>query len=349
MKIIQVLDALDFGDGVSNDVINKYSLLKEMGYDTEIYSKWYHEKVGKYRKDIKKLKLNENDILIHHFSGKCHCLKEIQMQKCKKILVYHNITPQSFFDFEDDNLSEGEKQLKEIKENYNYFLADSQFNAISLERLGISKKVDILPILIDFTQFDKYKTSMRNKKNNTKTFLFVGRVAENKKHEDIIRIFNYYYNNIDCNSNIVFVGNTEFSKLYYEKLIKLVDELKLNDNIIFTGKVDDNILYDYYNRADIFICMSEHEGFCIPLLESMYFGVPTIAYNSTAIKSTMGNAGVLVEYKNIEVIAKLIYEIINNDDINKRIIEQQYKWVSNFYEENIKTQLYELINKWSGR
>lgn len=349
MKIVQVLDALDFGDGVSNDVINKYNLLKEMGYDTDIYSKWHHEKVGKYRKDIKKLNLNENDILIHHFSGECHCLKEIQNQKCKKILVYHNITPNNFFDFADDDLSVGESQLKEIKENYDYFLADSQFNVISLKKLGVKNEIDVLPILIDFNRLNKYKNNIKNKKNDRKIFLFVGRVAENKKHEDIIRIFNYYYKNIDCNSDMIFVGNTEFSKLYYEKLTKLVDELELNDNITFTGKVDDNIVYDYYNNADVFICMSEHEGFCIPLLESMYFGVPTIAYNSTAIESTMGDAGILVEYKNSEVVAKMIYEIINDIDINKKIIQQQYKWVRNFYKENIKIQLYELINKWSGR
>lgn len=349
MRIVQVLDALDFGDGVSKDVINKYCLLNEMGYTTEIYSQWVHEKVEKYRKDIKELKLNKNDVLIHHFSGQCHSLDKILSQNCKKVLVYHNITPQKFF--ETDNNSEhcsiGESQLQQIHEKYDYFLADSQFNAECLYDLGVNKKVDVLPILIDFKDFDTYiKNKMLSKKE--KLFLFVGRVAENKKHEDIIDIFDYYYSNINVNSKLVFVGNTEYSKEYYSYLLNKISRLKSNKNILFTGKVDDSVVNDYYANADVFICMSEHEGFCIPLLESMYCGVPTIAYDSSAIKNTMGDSGILVYKKDAEKIAKLIHVILENGAVKKSIIENQLKWVNTFKKENIRNEMSRLIKKWSG-
>ncbi|NRT90798.1 glycosyltransferase [Clostridium beijerinckii] len=349
MTIVQVLDALDFGDGVSKDVINKYSLLKEMGYETEIYSKWVHENVKEYRKDIRNLRLKSNDILIHHFSGECHSLDEILSQNCKKVLVYHNITPEKFFE-EDSNsnhCSIGETQLKQIYKNYDFFLADSQFNADSLYNLGVDKQVDVLPILIEFKAFDHYiQNKILSKKE--KLFLFVGRVAENKKHEDIIDIFEYYYSNIDCNSKLVFVGNTEYSKEYHMNLLDKISKLKAKENIIFTGKVDDSIVYNYYANADVFICMSEHEGFCIPLLESMYCGVPTLAYDSSAIGSTMGDSGILVYKKDYKKIAKLIHVILENEKINKSIVDAQLKWVDKFKKENIRNEIVILIKKWSG-
>ena len=141
MRIIQVIDALDYGDGVSNDVINKYNLLREMGMETEIYSKWFHDKVNTYRYDIDKLKVKENDILLHHFSGKNHTWETVLKANCKKVLVYHNITPAEFFNnsIHGERCSEGEQQLLELYKYYNYYLADSEFNVQSLKQLELIK------------------------------------------------------------------------------------------------------------------------------------------------------------------------------------------------------------------
>ena len=354
MRILQVLDALDYGDGVSNDVINKNNLLSEMGYETQIYSKWVNPKVSKYRKDIDKMMLKKDDILLHHFSGKSHILKYILNANCNKVLVYHNITPEQFFNknVHGQRCSEGEEQLKKIYDTYQFYLGDSSFNAECLRNIGISKEIDVLPIYIDFSildmHLDKRIISTRLDSNKDKVFLFVGRIAPNKKHEDIIDIFEYYYNNIDCNSKLIFVGNHADYLDYYTSLQKKINDIGLSENIKFTGKVDEDQLYDNYLKADVFICMSEHEGFCIPLLESMYCGVPTIAYEAGAIKTTMGNAGVLVKYKSREMLAKLSYEIINNNMLKNRIIENQYKWIKTFSKEEIKKELRLLIEQWSG-
>lgn len=348
MKIVQVLDALDYGDGVSNDVINKYKLLKEMGYDTAIYSKWVHDKVSKYFNDIDTLKLSKDDILMHHFSGHSFILENIHMLSCKKVLVYHNITPQEFYSGEENTgkHDKGIEQLIMYKDKYDYFLGDSQFNIECLQQLEVTKQGDVLPILIDFRKIEKSECFNIRDNKDQKVFSFVGRVAENKKHEDVIDIFEYYYTNIDSNSKLILVGNYEYSLNYYNNLIHKLSELNCKNNVIFTGKIDDEELYNYFKCVDIFICMSEHEGFCIPLLESMYCKVPTMAFDACAIKYTMGNAGVLVKEKNPRVLAELAHVIISNPDIRCRILENQKKWVNLFSKENIALKLKDLIKKW---
>lgn len=351
MRIIQALDALDYGDGVSNDVINKYHLFKEMGYDAEIFSKWANERVDKYRKDISLLNVKADDILLHHFSGKSHILNEILNAKCTKILVYHNITPSYFFqDISNKrSLNEGEEQLKKIADRYDCLIADSEFNAECIRQIGIQKEIEIVPIFIDFNEIDRYKKNDYSQKNKSElTFLFVGRVAPNKKHEDIIDVFDCYYKDISCNSKLIFVGNYADNMNYYNDLKSKISRLNLSESIIFTGKVDTAELYDYYLNADVFICMSEHEGFCIPLLESMYCGLPTIAYNAGAIGSTMGGAGILVNNKSPERIARLIYTLITSYDLRTQIIEKQIKWTKNFSKETIKEKLDLLLKKCVG-
>ena len=272
---------------------------------------------------------------MHHFSGKNHTWETVLKANCKKVLVYHNITPAEFFNnsIHGERCSEGEQQLLELYKYYNYYLADSEFNVQSLKQLGINKDVDVLPILIDFSKIDRLLKNKRKKNTEIKTFLFVGRVAPNKKHEDIIDLFEYYFKNINCNSKLVFVGNYADYMDYFDKLQNKINNLYSSKNIIFTGKIDDEHLYQYYLDADVFICMSEHEGFCIPLLESMYFGIPTIAFDAGAIHTTMGDAGILIKHKSAEKIAKLIHVILTNENIQKQIVDKQYAWVRNFSRE----------------
>lgn len=347
MKIYQVLDALDFGDGVSNDVINKYELLTEMGYKTDIYSKWCHDKVKNYRKDIQELKVEPDDIILHHISGQTFIHEELKKLQCTKVLVYHNMTPPEFLDNKDaENIKNGMKQICSVASEYQYFLGVSDFNGQNLVEMGVTDQYEVLPILIPFENMESYKTKKRKRKE--KIFLFVGRVARNKKQEDIIDIFNEYFSKINYNSRLIFVGNCEYSPEYYQCLQDKIRHLPCRENIEFKGKVSDDEVYAAYNDADVFICMSEHEGFCIPLLESMYFDVLTIGFDAGAVKSTMGEAGVLVQYKDPKCIAQLIHTIFQSKNIYKELIEKQRENVLLYSREQIKKKLQELISSWTG-
>ena len=187
MMIIQVLDALDYGDGVSNDVINKKNMLQKMHYETAIYSRWVHEKVLEHRKDISQMSTEADDIIIHHFSGKSTIVQDVLKQKGTKIFFYHNITPAEFWDNQKDTL-EGIEQVKTYGKQYNYLAGDSHFNINDLRKFGLTQQADVLPVFINFKEAPKDNFSFEQ---STTKFLFVGRVAPNKKHEDIIRTFDY--------------------------------------------------------------------------------------------------------------------------------------------------------------
>ena len=345
MRIIQVLDALDYGDGVSNDVINKKHLLKKMGYDTEIYSKWCDERVLDERLDINLLATSSEDIIIHHYSGESNIISKVLNQRGKKILFYHNITPEEFWD-DGEFAKKGIRQLETLGVKYDYIGGDSKFNIKDLRELGLKQEADVLPILVNFNHFPT-ANAMCDK--NSTCFLFVGRVAPNKCHDDIIKVFDYYFNNIDANSELYLVGNYEAYPEYFSKLKKQLEGLACSSHIIFAGKVSNEMLYQYYQKATAFLCMSAHEGFCIPLLESMYSGIPTFAYDAGAVSETMGNAGVLIYDKSPEKVAKTIYTILSTRDLCGEIIDRQFKWVAHFSESEIAKQLRCLIEKWSEK
>jgi len=351
MRVFQVLNALVYGDGVGNDVIGKHHLLEKMGYKSEIYCKWIDEKCSQYFNDISNLKVQPSDIILHHYTGFSYVANEVLESKCTKVLVYHNITPPEFFDKSSRDYEECKKglvQIKEIAKNYDFLVCDSDFNLESLKRLGVQRDADILPILIDFGSIESYKTSQAADISGMVNFLFVGRIAPNKKQENVIAVFDYYFNYIDANSRLIFVGNYQQESKYYQSLFRLYNRLSCRNNVVFAGRMDNDGLYNHYANADIFLCMSEHEGFCIPLIESMYFGVPTLAYDSCAVGSTMGDAGVLLKGKNPEAIAKLCHTILTRREIRDCIIKKQDKRAESFSEKSITEQLRLLLNKWSA-
>lgn len=352
-----MLEALDYGDGVSNDVINKSKIIGDLGYKTAIYSKWFNKKVEKFHTPVNLFKPCKTDVVLFHFSGKSTMLDKMKYLDCKKVLVYHNITPPEFFGkYNSDQFkiysqgcNEGLNQIRANIKYFDFYLADSEFNRRDLLEMGV-RSVDVLPISIDFKKMKTYGKS----EEITKRFqyrdviLFVGRVAPNKRHEDIIEVFEYYYNNISNKAVLVFVGNhSDYSEYYIELLSKIVN-LNCKSDVFFTGQVGNTELYTYYQIAKAFVCMSEHEGFCIPLLESMNFEIPTIAYDSSAISATMGESGVIFYKKDYPTIAELINLVIKNGIVRKQITSKQNIWIKNFSEEEIKKKLDLLIRKWIG-
>ena len=122
-----------------------------------------------------------------------------------------------------------------------------------------------------------------------------------------------------------------------------VNQLGLSDSVIFTGHIKFDEILAYYRLADVFLCMSEHEGFCVPLVEAMYFDVPIIAYRSTAIPDTLGGCGMLLESKHPKVVAAAIHQIISDNRFCQKLIEGQRQRLVAFAHESIKQRFVELL------
>lgn len=353
MEIHQILPTISPCDAIGNEAFVIRDILRDWGYRSEIFAQNIHESIttANHLSEHKK-RSSKNNILIYHFSIGSDVSKYVMSVPDRKILLYHNITPPHFFYNINDNLSlilgKGKEELELLVDKIEIALADSEYNRIELEEIGY-KKTGILPLIIDLSKYDKYNKGIITKYEDCWTnILFVGRIAPNKKQEDVIKCF-YYYKAINPRSRLFLVGGFNGCEVYYDQLQDLIKQKGIKD-VHLVGMVDFADLVSYYMLADVFLCMSEHEGFSVPLIESMHFGVPIIAYNSTAVPYTMGGAGILANKKCYPEIAEMIDLVVTDEKFRERIVAKQNTRLKDFsYERTMdlfKEQLNKVINKW---
>lgn len=348
MKIYLVAQCLDYGDGVSNDILAQQKMFRAMGYMCDIYSAISDERVKDKRNDLAKLNCMPEDLLIHHYSGYDKGMDTIKKQPCKKVLVYHNITPPEFVRGEVKlHCQMGLEQIATLGGLYDAVVGVSQFNVDCLKELGVAEDGEVLPIPVEFNGggIDRHVHAVKRGAR----FLFVGRYVPNKKLEDIIHAFAYYHDYLDGAAKLRLVGNPNVMQDYTDALYRLVENLDCRDSIEFTGKVSDEQLKQFYVDSDLFLCMSEHEGFCIPLLEAMWHQLPVFAFDAGAVRETMGNAGVVFADKTPAVVAELIAAVMKDVELLKTILQRQNRRVSDFSMEKVQRRLVELLPHWLGR
>jgi len=347
MKIHQILPSITPGDAIGNEVLLMRDLLRSWGYESDIFAQHIHPGVQARPYKEYELESSPQNLLIYHFSIGSEISNFIKGLPDRKIMIYHNITPPHFFRGINDNLmfllDEGRKELGSLSREFDLALADSEYNRIELERAGYPE-TGLLPLLIDFSKYQSFNPDIVEKYSDDRVnILFVGRISPNKKHEDIIKTF-YYYKCINPKARLLLPGGYDGCELYFQSLRSLVQRLGLSD-VYFLEKVPFKDLVSYYMVSDVFLCMSEHEGFNVPLVESMFFDVPIIAYNSSAIPYTLGDAGILVKSKRYVEIAELINLIVGDPDIRGKLVHRQKERFQAFKYDTIVKQFYSIIKR----
>jgi len=351
MKIIQILPNICAGDAVSDDCLAIDEIIGNIGCDTEIYAETIIGDRAKLKaKHITKLpKIKEDDILIYHCSIGWKHSSIIKNAPCYKIMRYHNITPPKFFESYHKELyqltTQGYEELYCFKDIINRCIADSQYNKENLIGMGYLCDIDVITVIVPFKKYDQQANNdIINEYSMVKRdkFLFTGRVAPNKKIEDIIIAFYNYKTYINGNSILFLAGSFSKNDMYYNKLMFIINKLKLED-VHFLGHISFYDLLAYYRLADVYLCMSEHEGFCVPLLEAMYFDIPIIAYNSTAIPYTLGQSGIILKKKDYNLIAEVMYQIVSNKNLKDNLILRQKMRLKEFDYEVISKKFESLM------
>lgn len=342
MKIHQMLPNYWYGDAIGNTVTQFRRLLNQWGYESEVFADMVHEKLSArpYREFA-----NEPDdsLLIYHYSTGSP-VNEFALERAGGvILMYHNITPHKFFDGYIPEAAarckEGRELLRKFAGKTRFAMAVSPYNEEELKALGFTNTA-IVPCIIDF---DRIKPTGKKMFDDDKmNILFVGRVSPNKRHEDLIAIYRYYKEFINADSRLILVGGYDGGGKYYTALRNLVEVWDL-DGVIFTGVVEDEELGDYFASADLFLCASRHEGFCIPLIEAMRFGVPVVALANTGVKDTMNGAGLMFDEYDPAAMAEAIGLLKEDGTLRERVIARQKERARDFDQakltENFKTVL----------
>jgi len=339
-----------FGDAVTNSMFIIRKIVREAGFKSDIYVEHVAKEFQNELISYKNYSSHPNQVLIvHHSMG--HDLDEwIASLKDQIILVYHNVTPPKFFPKGSPfyhYAQKGKEQLKIFRHLVSGAIADSIFNESELKALGYNKTITI-PLLINTQEIKRHpwNKQLYDKLKSEKDFniLFVGRIVENKCQHDLIEILRILNNLGYRKSKLYLVGDIT-SNLYFENLKKLISKYNVNQHVFFTGKVTYEDLYAYYRAADVFLCMSEHEGFCVPIVEAMLFDTPVIAYDSpeSNIRNTLNNGGFLFKEKNHEEIAGLLCLLQKNRKLRRIIVKQQREALNTYRFEHIKAKFLEFL------
>jgi glycosyltransferase involved in cell wall biosynthesis len=333
IRIHQVLATLGYGDAIGHEVLGIQAVLRRQGYESEIFVESADYRLEPLTRDYRELVdfSHPDNLLIHHFSLGSKASRTAFALPDRMALIYHNITPPEYFVGVHRTLARqcfgGRRELRAYADRSDLALGDSEFNRQDLEQLGFPRTA-VLPVVPGFAhlelqpdglvadQFDDAWTNV----------VFVGRVIANKKIEDLIRFFHAYHTTFNARSRLIIVGAHGGFERYLAALNQLTASLGLHD-VHFVGHVTDEALVAYYEIADLFLCASEHEGFCVPIVESFYMEVPVLAYAATAVPATMDGAGVLYDDKDPLYVAALMDAVVSNCPVQEAIVAGQLEAV----------------------
>ncbi len=354
MRVVQLLPTLAYGDAVGNDAIALHGYLYRKGYETFIYAEnidpRINKEVVKYYTEIPTL--SEDDILLYHFSTGCEALAQVLRKcTCRKVMIYHNITPGEYFSEYNTDLAklvdEGRKELRSLKDVFECCLADSEYNKQDLIREGYTCPIGVLPILIPFKDYEKLPDEAILKKyenDGITNILFTGRIAPNKKQEDVIAAFACYHKFMNPKSRLFIVGSDSGMEMYADRLRQYVKLLEIEEDVIFTGHIPFSQILAYYRLADVFLCMSNHEGFCVPLIEAMIFNIPVLAYRAAAVPETLGYAGIILNDRKPMCVAEMIQSVVENKSLYKTMTVLMQERLDNFSYEKTTRRFEEYLN-----
>ncbi len=352
MKIIQIMPSVSFGDAVSNDARAVRRVISELGYETAIYAENVDPRIKDpfVRKMTRLPDIKSDDIVIfNHSTGTALCY-ELPRLGGRKMMIYHNITPPHFFKNYSQVAAEltrrGYEETRFLADKIEYVMGVSDYNISVLRDMGYKCPFFVRPILIPFEDYKRKPDRDVIKKysgDGYTNIVFVGRVAPNKKHEDIIAAFAYYKKHINPKSRLILVGSAGGMERYKKCLENYVEALTVDD-VVFTGQIPFKAILAYYKLADVFLCMSEHEGFCVPLVEAMCFEKPIIAFDSSAVGETLGGSGILIKDKDPVFVSMLIDRLVNDTALRAQIIEKQNKRLADFSYEKVREQFVKGLN-----
>lgn len=329
-RIDQFVHTLQYGDAISGEAITIMRLLREQGFKSDIYSVNTHEKLRSIPLNIETFKEDEEGhaVLLHYSISSPFNEVYASLKNACRVLIYHNLTPlewyASYHARVTSDLIKGREELPQLLKETDLVLADSTFNALEVKEMG-AKNTEVLPLVLDPERWEKTANPgilAALKGHGGTNILHVGRFAPNKCIQDIIKGFYFYHHKFDKKSRLWLVGSDTDTEIYSFELRKLAQELHLKEAVQFVGTVSDDELRAFFEGSDAYVCMSEHEGFCVPLIEALHFKVPVIAYASSAIPETIGNGGVLMEKKDPLFLGTLLHTILTNQSERQTLINQ---------------------------
>ncbi|HMP72019.1 MAG TPA: glycosyltransferase family 4 protein [Kiritimatiellia bacterium] len=332
MKAIhQLVAGFSNGDAISNEARVLQSLFRSWGCASDIFceNRRILPELRTTTRDLAEAAtlIGPEDAVILHLSIGSPANLIFPTLPGRKVIYYHNITPPHFFRGIQEEIAAhlrmGLDQTKQLAGAADLNLAVSRFNADELEAIGY-RNVEVIPLMLDPRQWEgpADRAVLSELQDGLLNILFVGRCAPNKCIEDLLFATYYLERYVEKNCRLIHVGSSAGLERYEALLRTKAQELGLS-RVHFAGSVRPEQLRAYYQSATVFLCLSEHEGFCIPLLEAMAHRIPVLAYAAGAVPDTLQGAGVLFHEKRFDLIAETIGRIARDSTLRSAILEGQ--------------------------
>jgi len=325
----QVLAALSYGDAIGNEALAIQKRLRAAGYESEIFAEGVHPRMAHQARPLWQYAAvsSPETVALFHFSIGSAAGRLIFHAPDRLVAIYHNITPAHFFLGFHPHLAglcyHGRRELAAFAPRTELALGDSEYNRRELAAAGFAR-TGVLPIVLDLDVYAAAPSPVTRAlyEDGRTNILFVGRMIPNKRIDDLIRTFAAYQKAFNPRSRLILAGDHRGHERYFARLDELVRELRVEE-VVFTGHLEHDELMACYAVSHLFLCLSEHEGFGVPLQEAMIFGLPVIAFDAGAVAETLGGGGILLADKEPFAVAALVDRVLSDRPLREAVLRTQ--------------------------
>jgi len=337
MRVDQWVPALHRGDAIGDSARLMRDAFRRWGHTADVYALELDEDLaGDGRAWSEWTAGGPGDVVILHYALPSPLSAALREHHGRRILIHHNVTPPAFFVGYDPEMvhicTVGQSELRSLAGHVELALGDSEFNRRDLEAAGFAR-TGVLPIYLDFERYRETPNPVLRRLlgDGRINVLFVGRIAPNKRQEDLVRLASYWKRFIAPDVRLLLVGKLPRRRHYFDALQALAYEEGFTPwEVLLPGHVPHDELLAYYAAAHVFVSLSEHEGFGVPLVESMLLDVPIVAHRVTAVGDTLGPAGVQFAEKRIGEMAEVAHGLASDPALRAGVLDGQRRRVKDF-------------------
>lgn len=328
-RIDQFVPSFARHDAIGNHVLQLRTLIRGAGFGSEIFYEHLDPRLAGEARPFRECDPTPDPgrLILYHASTHTEMtgwLAGAAGAGQAIVVDYHNITPARYFSVWEPlaarSMEAGRAQLAALVPLVTAALADSEYNASELTAMGVSG-TRACPILLDLDEYHQAPDpAPASRLGEGPLWLFVGRIAPNKCQHDVIAAFAAYRRLYAPGSKLALIGAATSGR-YQKALEDMVDDLGLAGAVDMPGSTPFSQMLGYFHRADVFACMSEHEGFCVPVIEAMELGVPVVAYAAAAVTETVAGAGVLLQDKDPVAVAASVHALLSDPTRRAALVE----------------------------
>jgi glycosyltransferase involved in cell wall biosynthesis len=329
------------------------SILQDMGHESEIYADgadpmWSNE-IRPCRDYGRRSR--PGDILLYQAAVGAAMVDGLMERPEPLVVNYHNVTPARFFRrWEPDvvhAVNLGVVQVRMLASRATAGIAVSSYNEAELRQAGYRHTM-VAPVLFDVDglrrEIDEAALARLQAAKTGADIVFVGRVAPHKAQHDLIKALAAYRRAYDSGSQLHIIG-AHSSLRYWSVLERYIEALGLAGAVHLTGSVTAGELAAHYRNADVFLCLSEHEGFCVPLVEAMANDTPIVAFGAAAVPETLAGAGVLLDSKDTATVAAALHRVLGDGVLREQLVDAGRARLADFSPEILRGRFEDAIRQ----